>query len=212
MKIGVLRFPGTNCDQDVFDMVKELKHTPTWLWCEKEFDTSSVDAVILPGGFSYGDYLRCGALAARTPAMKSLKKFADDGKPVLGICNGFQILCESGLLPGVLTRNKDQKFIDKWVDIKVENPNSFFGSEYKKGDVVRIPIAHGEGNYYLPEEQKARLEPHQIWVTYCDNPNGSYQNIAGVSNERGNVVAMMPHPERALQMWMGSQDGRRFLP
>lgn len=212
MKIGVLRFPGTNCDQDVFDMVKELNHVPVWLWCEQEFTVDSVDAVILPGGFSYGDYLRCGALAARSLAMKSLKDFAAAGKPVLGICNGFQILCEAGLLPGVLTRNKSQKFIDKWVDLKVENPNQFFGGRLKKDQILKIPIAHGEGNFFLPEEQRVKLQPHQIWLKYLDNPNGSFQDIAGISNEKGNVVALMPHPERALHLWMGSDHGRSFLP
>jgi phosphoribosylformylglycinamidine synthase subunit PurQ / glutaminase len=195
----------------IFDMVKELGHTPQWLWCEEEFKTDSVDSIILPGGFSYGDYLRCGALAARSPAMKSVKAFAEQGKPVLGICNGFQILCESGLLPGVLVRNKNLKFIDKWVDIKIENPNKFFGSKFKKDQVIKIPVAHGEGCYFIPEEQRAKLKPHQIWVKYLDNPNGSFNDIAGVSNEAGNVAALMPHPERALHIWMGSDHGRNFL-
>lgn len=211
MKIGVIRFPGTNCDQDVFDMVTELGHQAQWIWCEEKFHPDDVGAVILPGGFSYGDYLRCGALAARSPVMKSIKEFAEEGKPVLGICNGFQILCESGLLPGVLIRNKNLRFIDKWVDLKVENPNKYFGSKLQKGQTVKIPIAHGEGCYYLPEEQKEQLKPHQIWLKYVDNPNGSFDDIAGVTNERGNVMALMPHPERALNLWMGSEHGRAFL-
>lgn len=211
MKIGVARFFGTNCDQDVFDMVQELGHEPQWLWCEEEFSPVSVEAVIIPGGFSYGDYLRCGALAARSPLMKSLREFADLGKPVLGICNGFQILCEAGLLPGVLIRNQGQRFIDKWVDLKVENPHSFFGQSLKNCSQIRLPVAHGEGCYFLPEEQRKSLKPEQIWLKYQQNPNGSLEDIAGVSNSRGNVVGLMPHPERALHEWMGGIDGRAFL-
>ncbi len=211
MKIGITRFPGTNCDYDVFEMVKELGHTPIWLWFEEKFSVDLVDAVIIPGGFSYGDYLRCGALAAQSAAMSSVKDLAKAGKPVLGICNGFQILCEAGLLPGVLTRNENQKFIDRWVELEVKNPNSFFGKKLSSGQKLKLPIAHGEGRLFIPDQQLAKLKRSQVWLTYCDNPNGSMNNIAGISNEAGNVVGLMPHPERALQTWMGGTEGRAFL-
>ncbi len=211
MKIGITRFPGTNCDYDVFEMVKELGHTPIWLWFEEKFSVDLVDAVIIPGGFSYGDYLRCGALAAQSTAMSSVKDLAKAGKPVLGICNGFQILCEAGLLPGVLTRNENQKFIDRWVELEVKNPNSFFGKKLSSGQKLKLPIAHGEGRLFIPDQQLAKLKSSQVWLTYCDNPNGSMNDIAGISNEVGNVVGLMPHPERALQAWMGGTEGRAFL-
>lgn len=211
MKIGVTRFPGTNCDYDVFQMVKELGHTPQWLWFEEKFSSDSLDAVIIPGGFSYGDYLRCGALAAQSAVMSSVKELAQKGKPVLGICNGFQILCEAGLLPGVLTRNTNQKFIDGWVELEVKNTNSYFAKNLKPGQKIKLPIAHGEGKLFIPDEQAAKLKPTQIWLTYTKNPNGSMQDIAGISNEIGNVVGLMPHPERALHDWMGGSEGRSFL-
>lgn len=211
MKIGVTRFPGTNCDYDVFEMVKELGHTPIWLWFEENFSVDSVDAVIIPGGFSYGDYLRCGALAAQSPAMTSVKALAHAGKPVLGICNGFQILCEAGLLPGVLTRNENQKFIDRWVELEVKNPNAFFGKNLTVGQKFKLPIAHGEGRLFIPQDQVAKLKPSQVWLTYKENPNGSMNDIAGICNEMGNVVGLMPHPERALHGWMGGTEGRAFL-
>lgn len=211
MKIGVTRFPGTNCDYDVFEMVNELGHTPIWLWFEETFSVDAVDAVIIPGGFSYGDYLRCGALAAQSPAMTSVKEFAAAGKPVLGICNGFQILCEAGLLPGVLTRNENQKFIDRWVELEVKNPNSFFGKKLTSRQKLKLPIAHGEGRFFIPADQVAKLKPSQVWLTYSENPNGSMNDIAGICNENGNVVGLMPHPERALHTWMGGTEGRAFL-
>lgn len=211
MKIGVVRFPGTNCDYDVFQMVKDLGHEPQWLWFEEEFDPKSVDGVIIPGGFSYGDYLRCGALAARSSVMKGVKTLAAEGKPVLGICNGFQVLCESGLLPGALIRNKEQKFIDRWIDLEVMNSKPFFGKNLKPNEKIRLPIAHGEGCYFLPEEERKKLKPEQVWLRYQENPNGSWNDIAGISNEAGNVVGLMPHPERAIHAWMGGDDGRKFL-
>lgn len=212
MKIGITRFPGTNCDYDVEKMVQHFSHTPVWLWHQDKFDIQSVDAVIIPGGFSYGDYLRCGALASRSPVMSSVREFAEKGKPVLGICNGFQILCESGLLPGALTRNESLKFIDDWSPLEVDNPNSFFGSRLQKGQTLNLPIAHGEGRYWIPAEGLKKLHDHQqIWLKYKKNPNGSMNDIAGVMNEKKNVVGLMPHPERALALWMGGQDGMEFL-
>lgn len=211
MKIGVTRFPGTNCDHDIFEMVKELGHSPQWLWFEEKFSVDSVDAVIIPGGFSYGDYLRCGALAAKSAVMMSVKELAAKGKPVLGICNGFQILCEAGLLPGVLTRNKNLNFIDQWVELEVKSTNLFFAKKLVPGQKIKLPIAHGEGNFFIPEAQLTKLKPSQIWLTYTENPNGSMNDIAGISNEAGNVVGLMPHPERALFEWMGGSEGRAFL-
>lgn len=211
MKIGVTRFPGTNCDYDVYEMVRELGHSPQWLWFEEKFAVADLDAVIIPGGFSYGDYLRCGALAAQSAVMTSVKEFAKMGKPVLGICNGFQILCEAGLLPGVLIRNEKQKFIDRWVELEVKSVNPFFAKNLPAGHKMKLPIAHGEGRLFIPEEQFVKMKPSQIWLTYTENPNGSMKDIAGLSNEAGNVVGLMPHPERALHAWMGGIEGRSFL-
>jgi phosphoribosylformylglycinamidine synthase I len=212
MKIGITRFPGTNCDFDVEKMILQFSYTPVWLWHQDHFETQEVDAVIIPGGFSYGDYLRCGALASRSPVMKSVRDFAGKGKPVLGICNGFQILCESGLLPGALTRNEGLQFIDDWAELEVVNSNSFFGARLKKGQEIRLPIAHGEGRYWLPEDElKALNDQGQIWLKYRKNPNGSLSHIAGVMNNKKNVLGLMPHPERALALWMGGQDGMEFL-
>ncbi len=211
MKIGVTRFPGTNCDYDVYEMVRELGHSPQWLWFEEKFAVADLDAVIIPGGFSYGDYLRCGALAAQSAVMTSVKEFAKMGKPVLGICNGFQILCEAALLPGVLIRNENQKFIDRWVELEVKSVNPFFAKNLPAGHKMKLPIAHGEGCLFIPEEQFVKMKPSQIWLTYTENPNGSMKDIAGLSNEAGNVVGLMPHPERALHAWMGGIEGRSFL-
>ncbi len=212
MKVGVTRFPGTNCDFDVHHMVENAGHEPIWLWHQDNFDVQSVEAVIIPGGFSYGDYLRCGALASRSPVMKSVSEFASRGGPVLGICNGFQILCEAGLLPGALLRNENVKFIDDWVDLRVENTNSFFAKEAPRAKEFRLPIAHGEGRYFvLSDELKKIQDRGQVWLSYTKNPNGSVHNIAGVMNEKKNVVGLMPHPERATQSWMGSTDGGLFL-
>lgn len=212
MKIGITRFPGTNCDFDIEKMIQHFSHTPVWLWHQENFNANNVDAVIIPGGFSYGDYLRCGALAAKSPVMESVKEFAAQGKPVLGICNGFQILCESRLLPGVLTRNEGLKFIDDWVDLEVMNTNTYFGKNLSKGKKIRLPIAHGEGRYFLnSEELKQVHDQGQIWLKYKNNPNGSMNDIAGVMNKNKNVCGLMPHPERALNLWMGGLDGMEFL-
>lgn len=211
MKIGILRFPGTNCDYDIVEMVKAKSMTPVWLWHQDQFDPQSVDRVIVPGGFSYGDYLRCGALAAKSEVMKSVFEFAKKGRPILGICNGFQILCETGLLPGVLLRNQNLKFIDKWVDLQEENQNPYFNPKSSKKD-IRLPIAHGEGRFYISREELKKIQDqNQIWLRYKEDINGSTERIAGIMNLEKNVCALMPHPERALWDWMGGQDGFNFL-
>ncbi|MEK6774139.1 MAG: phosphoribosylformylglycinamidine synthase subunit PurQ [Bdellovibrionota bacterium] len=212
MRIGVVRFPGTNCDADVFQMVENSSHEPVWLWHQDRFDVKSVDSVIIPGGFSYGDYLRCGALASRSAVMKSVSEFAEQGRPVLGICNGFQILCESGLLPGVLLRNESVKFIDDWVELSVENGNEYFAKKIPVKKRFCLPIAHGEGRYFAPPEELKKIQDKgQVWLSYVKNPNGSLKDIAGLMNEKKNVFGLMPHPERAMQSWMGGTDGGLFL-
>lgn len=209
-KVGILRFLGTNCDRDVWQAVENVGLTPEWLWYQNQFDQSAYSAFIVPGGFSYGDYLRCGALAAKAPVMGSLREAAAKGKPVLGICNGFQILCESGLLPGVLVRNKGRRFIDKWTTLNLVNPSSYWSADHLQ--TANLPIAHGEGCFFIPEqEQKKLADNKQIWWTYGENPNGSVMDIAGVLNSSGNVAALMPHPERAICEWMGSVDGKSFF-
>lgn len=209
--VGIVRFLGTNCDRDVWQAVEALGKTPKWLWYADTFNPDEYAAFIVPGGFSYGDYLRCGALAAKAPVMKSLSEAAEKGLPILGICNGFQILCEAKLLPGALVRNEGRKFVDKWVELKLENANAWTNLE--KGAKLRLPVAHGEGRYYVEPAELTRMkERGQIWWTYTsDNPNGSMENIAGVSNIRKNVCALMPHPERAMFDWMGSEDGRAIM-
>lgn len=212
LKIGITRFPGTNCDHDIWVMAEAKGFKPQWLWHQDRFNAADVDFVVVPGGFSYGDYLRCGALAARSPVMDSVREFADQGKPVLGICNGFQILCESGLLPGVLVRNAGQKFIDEWADLIVENPNPYFARKMAKGQGLRLPIAHGEGCFMASDDDFKKLRDQgQIWLKYRVNPNGSREDVAGVTNARKNVAGLMPHPERALFDWMGGMDGWNFV-
>lgn len=218
MKFGVIVFPGSNCDHDAYHVVSKHVGQPVDFVWHKETDLSGFDAVIVPGGFSYGDYLRCGALARFSPVMQAVKQFAADGKFVFGICNGFQILCEAGLLPGVLMRNAGLHFICKHVGLKLENPNTPYTSEVDPNKVLSIPIAHAEGNYTCDDETFARLEQNgQIVFRYCDedgnvtaeaNPNGARSNIAGICNERRNVLGMMPHPERACEELLGSNDGR----
>lgn len=218
MKFGVIVFPGSNCDHDAYHVVSKHVGQPVDFVWHKETDLNGFDAVIVPGGFSYGDYLRCGALARFSPVMQAVKQFAADGKFVFGICNGFQILCEAGLLPGVLMRNAGLHFICKHVGLKLENPNTPYTSEVDPNKVLSIPIAHAEGNYTCDDETFARLEQNgQIVFRYCDedgnvtaeaNPNGARSNIAGICNERRNVLGMMPHPERACEELLGSNDGR----
>jgi phosphoribosylformylglycinamidine synthase subunit PurQ / glutaminase len=210
-KIGVVRFPGTNCDLDVFTAIQSVDQEPVWLWHRDTFDPKSVSAVVLPGGFSYGDYLRCGALAAKAPVMRSVAEFAKSGGPVLGICNGFQVLCEAGLLPGALVRNQNLRFIDSWVDLTLVQGSRQIGPDVE-GVRVRLPIAHGEGRYQIDNSGLKRLQDlGQVWWTYNDNVNGSVGQIAGVLNEERNVAGLMPHPERAMAAWMGGGDGRSFF-
>jgi phosphoribosylformylglycinamidine synthase len=208
--VGVTRFLGTNCDQDVFDAVESVGLKARWLWYQDQFDPNDYSAVVLPGGFSYGDYLRCGALAARSPVMKSVREAADRGLPVLGICNGFQILCEARLLPGALMRNSGLRFRDGWVTLKKQNSSPYFAG--KVGRSLNLPIAHGEGRYFIEEDQLKKLfDDEQVWWVYENNPNGSVENIAGVMNGKKNVAGLMPHPERAMAEFMGSVDGKEFF-
>ena len=218
MKIGVILFPGSNCDHDAYWAFKEVCGQPaTMLWHDSH-DLEDCDAIIVPGGFSYGDYLRTGAIARFSPIMQSVKKFADAGGLVLGICNGFQILCEAHLLPGVLLRNKTLKYICKPVHLRVENTATPFTHGLKQGEVLEIPIGHGDGNYYCDDETLAGLKKNeQIIFRYATpageiteeaNPNGSLENIAGICNLRRNVAGLMPHPERACEPLLASDDGR----
>ncbi len=218
MKFGVVVFPGSNCDHDAYHVVSKHVGQPVDFIWHKETDLSGFDAVIIPGGFSYGDYLRAGALARFSPVMESVKRFAADGGFVFGICNGFQILCESGLLPGALRRNAGLHFVCKHVNLKVENSHMPFTTEVEHDKVLSIPIAHAEGNYTCDDETYNSLEENgQIVFRYCDengeitdeaNPNGARSNIAGISNLDRNVLGMMPHPERACEELLGSNDGR----
>ncbi|WP_144511932.1 phosphoribosylformylglycinamidine synthase subunit PurQ [Bacillus sp. FJAT-22090] len=209
MKFAVIVFPGSNCDLDMYHAIKdELGEEVEYVWHDAT-DLSGFDGILLPGGFSYGDYLRCGAISRFSNVMSEVVKAAEAGKPVLGVCNGFQVLTEAGLLPGALLRNKNLKFMCRTVGLTVENNETQFTSGYKKGEVIQIPIAHGEGNYYCDEETLASLkENNQIVFTYAsENPNGSIEDIAGIINATGNVLGMMPHPERAANDIMGGSDG-----
>jgi phosphoribosylformylglycinamidine synthase len=217
MKFGVLVFPGSNCDHDTFNVIAEVAHQPvTFLWHDSE-DLAGVDAVLVPGGFAYGDYLRTGAIARFSPVMQSVKKFAADGGLVLGICNGFQILTEAGLLPGALMRNAGLKYICKQVNLRVETADSPFTSLLTKGEVLQMPIGHMEGNYFCTPEELHRLETEdRIAFRYATpdgeiapeaNPNGSLSNIAGILNANRNVLGMMPHPDRSSELMLGSADG-----
>lgn len=209
MKFGVVVFPGSNCDQDCFNVIKDvLKQPVEYIW-HQETRLDHFDCLVLPGGFSYGDYLRCGAIARFSPVMEKIKEFAGRGGRVIGICNGFQVLTEAGLLPGALIRNRDLHFICKHVNIRVENDRTPFTKKLKKGQILSIPIAHGEGNYTCDAKTLAGLKKNkQIAFTYHgENPNGSTANIAGVFNQARNVLGMMPHPERASEAIIGSADG-----
>lgn len=213
MKFAVLVFPGSNCDIDMYHAIKdELGEEVEYVW-HTETTLEGFDGVLVPGGFSYGDYLRCGAMANQSNIMTALKEFAEAGKPVLGVCNGFQILTEAGLLPGALLRNKNLKFMCRTVQLKVENNSTLFTNQYEVGEIINVPIAHGEGNYYCDDETLAQLKANnQIVFTYHgDNPNGSIEDIAGVINERGNVLGMMPHPERCVDELVGGADGLKLF-
>jgi phosphoribosylformylglycinamidine synthase subunit PurQ / glutaminase len=217
MKAAVIRFPGSNCDQDCHLVLGELGFATDYIW-HKESDAAGYDLIVLPGGFSYGDYLRCGAIARFSPVMKSVVEQAKRGVLVLGVCNGFQILCESGLLPGALIRNRDLHFICEQTFLRVENTDTPFLRNAKVGQVLRVPIAHGEGSYAADVETLRALNAeHRVLVRYCDatgaitpaaNPNGALENIAGICNAQRNVFGLMPHPERACDLRLGSTDGR----
>lgn len=221
MKIAIIRFGGSNCDLDVLHVLKDVIGIDAGLVWYKEEDLSQYDCAIIPGGFSYGDYLRAGAIAARTPIMDAVKKMASEGKMIMGICNGFQILTESGLLDGALTTNRYPKFRCEKTYLRVENTNTPFTSGFKKGEVVKIPIAHMEGNFYADKKTLDRLnENEQVVFRYADisgnvtddiNPNGSQENIAGIINANRNVIGLMPHPERASEAILGLEDGIRIF-
>ena len=216
MKVAVITFPGSNCDYDLYKAAQQVGGEPSFVW-HRERGLDGYDAVLLPGGFSYGDYLRPGAIARMSPIMEDVIDFANAGGPVLGICNGFQILCEAGLLPGALIRNNSLKFESKDVRLRVERTDTLFTADYAEGQILRIPIAHGDGNYEADEPLLRALEADgRVVFRYVDasgetteaaNPNGSWHNIAGITNEAGNVLGMMPHPERAMEALLGSTDG-----
>jgi phosphoribosylformylglycinamidine synthase len=218
MKFGVIVFPGSNCDHDAYHVVSKHVGQPVDFVWHRETDLDRYDALLIPGGFSYGDYLRAGALAKFSPVMKAVKEFAARGRYVFGICNGFQILCEAGLLPGALIRNKDLHFVCRHVNVRVENNRSPYTGELRAGEVLSLPVAHAEGNYVCDDETLAKLESeNRIIFRYCDakgeitdeaNPNGARANIAGICSAAGNVLGMMPHPERACEELLGSNDGR----
>ena len=209
--VGVVLFPGSNCEQDVVEAVRVLGGDARILW-HGDAELGDVDAVVVPGGFAHGDYLRPGAIARFSPVMGAVSRFAADGGPVVGICNGFQVLTEAGLLPGALQKNRDLRFLCTTVELEVASTSSVLTSEAKVGDRLRIPINHFEGSYVCDEATLERLRSgDQVVLRYVDNPNGSVDDIAGVSNEAGNVVGLMPHPERASHPLLGSTDGLVLL-
>lgn len=221
MKVAVIVFPGSNCDHDAYFAFKKILNVDTEFVWHKESNLDAYDIIVLPGGFSYGDYLRCGAIAQFSPVMKSVVQGAKKGKLIIGICNGFQILTETGLLPGALIKNDNRKFVCKDVLLRVENTNSKFTNLCETGELITIPIAHGEGNYYCDNNTLDELVLNdQIVFRYVDefginndksNPNGSKDNIAGIINKKGNVLGMMPHPERNAEQMVGNADGQKIL-
>lgn len=213
MNFAVIVFPGSNCDVDMYRAIEDCLGQPVEYVWHTDQDLAKYDVILLPGGFSYGDYLRPGAIASLAPAMEQVKALADQGKLILGICNGFQVLTEAGLLPGALRRNISLKFRCEMVDLQVENNQTPFTMDYTQGEWIRIPIAHGDGNYFCDESTLRQLETkQQIVFRYAGhNPNGSVAEIAGIINEKGNVLGMMPHPERAVHEWLGSADGKRMF-
>ncbi len=216
-KFGIIQFPGSNCDHDAYHAARHVLHQEARFIWHKEASVGDVDVVVVPGGFSYGDYLRAGAIARFSPVMADVVRFARDGGMVLGICNGFQVLCEAGLLPGALMRNSSLRFACKNVFLRVERADTPFTTSFEEGQVIRVPIAHGEGNYFAEDAVLDRLESNgQVAFRYADadglvtpasNPNGSARGIAGIVNEEGNVLGMMPHPERCVETVLGSGDG-----
>ena len=221
MKFGVIVFPGSNCDHDAYHVISKHVGQPVDFIWHRDTELRGYDAVIIPGGFSYGDYLRAGALARFSPVMNSVKEFAAKGNLVLGICNGFQILCEAGLLPGALIRNRELHFVCAHVNVRVESVNTPFTHELKPGNILSLPIAHAEGNYVCDDQTLAELQHEdRIIFRYCDrdgqvtdeaNSNGSRDNIAGICNQKRNVLGLMPHPERACEDLLGSSDGREVF-
>ncbi len=212
MKSAVIVFPAANCDRDAKVALEQMTgQSPRMVW-HQDSELPDVDLVVLPGGFSYGDYLRCGAMASQSAVMKAVRAHADKGGMVLGICNGFQVLTESGLLPGALMRNAGLKFVCKPVTLSVEETQNAFARHYEKGQEITVPIAHGEGNYYADEETLDRLEGEgRVVFRYRDNPNGSARDIAGILNDKRNVLGMMPHPERVVDPITGGTDGRALF-
>ncbi|EMF0258510.1 phosphoribosylformylglycinamidine synthase subunit PurQ [Enterococcus hirae] len=211
MKFAVIVFPGSNCDADMLWAIRDIMEVEAEYVRYDETSLQGYDGVLLPGGFSYGDYLRCGAIARFSAIMKEVVRFAEEGKPVFGTCNGFQILTEAGLLPGVLRKNESLRFICKTVPLKVNNQTAFT-SEYETDEIIQLPVAHGEGNYFCDDQTLQELKANnQIVFTYAENINGSVANIAGITNKAGNVLGMMPHPERAMEALLGSEDGKRFF-
>ncbi len=217
MKFGVVVFPGTWSEHDTVYAVRDVLNQPARLIWHKETDISDCDAIVLPGGFSYGDYLRCGAIARFSPVMQSVAEFAKRGGPVIGICNGFQVLCEAGLLPGALVRNEHLEFRCEWVNLRVERTDTTFTNSASTGQLLRVPISHGEGNWQADNETVRRVEDGgQVLLRYADdngntsegsNPNGSINSIAGIVNESANVLGLMPHPEKACEELIGGADG-----
>ena len=221
MRTSVIVFPGSNCDRDVKVAIERITgRAPAMVW-HGDSTVPASDLIVLPGGFSYGDYLRCGAMAAHSAVMRDVVAKAKAGVPVLGICNGFQILCESGLLPGVLMRNASLKFVCRDVHLRVERADTMFTSRYAKGEVIRVPVAHGDGNYFAAPDVLARLQVEgRVVFRYCSpegkitadaNPNGALDNIAGITNETGRILGLMPHPERLFETALGGTDGRRMF-
>ena len=213
MKIAVIVFPGSNCDLDIYEALHTVCQADVEYVPHKTTSLAGFDAVMVPGGFSYGDYLRAGAIARFAPVMKEVIRLAKEGKPVFGTCNGFQILTEAGLLPGALKRNKSQQFVCKTVPLEVVNNQTIFTKQYEAHERINLPIAHADGSYYADQATLDKLEAnHQVVFRYAEeNPNGSLNNIAGITNEAGNVLGMMPHPERAVEAILGNTDGLRLF-
>jgi len=221
VKSAVVVFPGSNCDRDVAVAIERVTGVAAKMVWHAETDLAGFDLIVVPGGFAYGDYLRCGAMAAHSPVMREVVARAEAGAMVLGICNGFQVLTEAGLLPGALMRNADLRFVCKDVALKVETSDSPFTRRYRKGEVVRIPVAHNEGNYFADEDTLERLfDEDRVAFRYCSatgdpapdaNPNGSQRNIAGITDATGRILGMMPHPENAAERILGSTDGRKLF-
>jgi len=213
LKSAVIVFPGSNCDRDIAVAIERISGTaPEMIW-HAETELPKLDLIVLPGGFSYGDYLRSGAMAAHSPVMREVKKHADAGVNVLGVCNGFQALTEAHLLPGALVKNAGLKFVHRWVELEVVSTDTPYTSRYRSGQIVRFPIAHGDGNYIADAGELNRLdqEGRVVFRYHGDNPNGSSRNIAGIRNDRGNVIGLMPHPERAIDPLLGGVDGIAFF-